>query len=69
MQFVAIISAALMAVPTFAFTNGSLVPAYICHPTNDGLPKSFGQLLQYTREQTTKVAFSANCPLILCSDT
>jgi hypothetical protein len=55
-----IFTALIAAAPALAFTNGSLVPPYICHPTNDGLPKSFGQLLQFTREQTPKVAFSAN---------
>jgi hypothetical protein len=61
MQFETIIIAALLAAtPTLAFTNGSLVPAYICHPKADGLPKSFGQLLQFTREQTPTVAFSPN---------
>jgi hypothetical protein len=58
----AITIAALLAAatPTLAFTNGSLVPPYICSPTADGLPKSFGQLLQFTREQTPQVAFSTN---------
>jgi hypothetical protein len=61
MQFkITILAALIAATPAFAFTNGSLVPSYICNPHNDGLPKSFGQLLQFTREQTTKVAFSAN---------
>jgi hypothetical protein len=59
MQLVTLIFAAFIATsPALAFTNGSLVPAYICHPYADGLPKSFGQLLQFTREQTPKVAFS-----------
>jgi hypothetical protein len=46
--------------PALAFTNGSLVPAYICHPTRDGLPKSFAQVLSFTREMTGTIAFNAN---------
>jgi hypothetical protein len=60
MHFKTFVLAGLTALPTFAFTNGSLVPAYICKPKVDGLPKSFGQLLQYTREPTTKVGFNTN---------
>lgn len=61
MQLEAILFAAILAAaPAAAFTNGTLVPAYICNPTADGLPKSFGQLLQFTREQTPKVAFNQN---------
>lgn len=60
MQLKAIAISALAAAPAWAFTNGSLVPAYICNPQADGLPKSFGQLLPYTREPTTKVGFSTN---------
>lgn len=60
MQFKAIIITALTAASGMAFTNGSLVPAYICNPQADGLPKSFGQLLPYTREPTTKVGFNTN---------
>jgi len=43
-----------------AFTMGKLIPAYICAPAGDGMPKSFGQLLQLTRNQLGKVAFNAN---------
>jgi hypothetical protein len=46
--------------PVFAFTNGSLVPGYICNSHPDGLPKSFGQLLPYTREQVGTIAFNEN---------
>jgi len=61
MQISTLILIALTAVGRVAaFTNGSLVPAYICNPNPDGLPKSFGQLLPYTREQTGAVAFNAN---------
>lgn len=61
MHFQTIIFAASIASKTaLAFTNGSLVPSYICHPNADGLPKSFGQLLQFTREQTPTVAFGPN---------
>jgi len=61
MQYAITIAAVLAAAsPALAFTNGSQVPAYICNPTPDGLPKSFGQLLQLTREQTPQVAFNTN---------
>jgi len=43
-----------------AFTNGTLVPAYICNPVDDGMPKSFGQLLPYLRKNGKTVAFDAN---------
>ncbi|KIV99650.1 hypothetical protein, variant 2 [Verruconis gallopava] len=54
------LAAVFTAAPALAFTNGTLVPAYICNPVNDGMPKSFGQLLQLTREQTPTVAFNQN---------
>jgi hypothetical protein len=60
MQFKALILLAFAATPALAFTNGTLVPAYICNPQPDGMPKSFGQLLQLTREPTTKVGFNTN---------
>jgi hypothetical protein len=50
----------LTAAPAVAFTNGSLVPAYICNPNSDGLPKSFGQLLQFTVQKTAKIGFSTD---------
>ena len=28
-----------------AFTNGTLLPAYLCGPQNDGYPKSVGTLI------------------------
>jgi hypothetical protein len=43
-----------------AFTMGKLVPAYICAPAGDGMPKSFGQLLQLTRNQVPTVAYNTN---------
>jgi len=46
--------------PAWAFTNGTLVPAYICNPTPDGMPKSFGQLLTYTREPVGPMSFNTN---------
>ncbi|KAF2093816.1 hypothetical protein NA57DRAFT_80818 [Rhizodiscina lignyota] len=56
-----VLSAAILAAaPAVAFTNGTLVPAYICNPVADGMPKTFGQLLQLTREQTPTVAFNQN---------
>jgi len=61
MYLSSLIFAALVAVsPVSAFTNGSLVPAYICDARPDGLPKSFGQLLPYTREQAGTIAFNSN---------
>ena len=60
MQFTTLVLAALAAVPALAFTNGSLVPAYICNPKPDGLPKNFGEVLSFTREMTGPVAFNAN---------
>ena len=55
-----VLAALTAAMPTLAFTNGSLVPAYICHPTPDGLPKNYGQVLSFTREMTGPIAFNAN---------
>ena len=49
-------------VPTQAFTNGSLVPAYFCHPEPDGMPKALGELLPYLLEDNTgPIAFNNNC--------
>jgi hypothetical protein len=60
MQLTAVVLSALFAATQVsAFTNGSLVPPYICNPNADGLPKSFAQLLPYTRKQLQKVAFDA----------
>jgi len=50
----------LAASQVSAFTNGSLVPSYICNPTPDGLPKAFAQLLPYTRKNAAVIAFDAN---------
>lgn len=55
------------AVTVSAFTNGSLVPAYICNPTPDGLPKNYGEVLSFTRKQVRKLAFNANRMCILLS--
>ncbi|KAF2421801.1 hypothetical protein EJ08DRAFT_490732 [Tothia fuscella] len=55
-----ILAVSSAAVPTLAFTNGTLVPAYICHPNADGLPKSLGQLLRFTREPVQQIGFSRN---------
>ena len=47
--------------PTFAFTNGSLIPAYFCNPVPDGLPKSLGELIPFTvKDQCAPFAFNAN---------
>lgn len=32
---------------TYAFTNGTLLPSYLCGPLNDGYPKSVGTLIPY----------------------
>jgi len=57
----ATIASVLLAVSQVtAFTNGSLVPSYICNPNPDGLPKAFSQVLPYTRKQAKTVAFDAN---------
>ena len=57
MQLSTFILAALAAVaPVSAFTNGTLVPAYICNPIPDGKPKSFGQLLPYMKKNVKQVA-------------
>lgn len=46
------------AVAVSAFTNGSLVPSYMCDPTPDGLPKNYGEVLSYTRKAVRKLAFN-----------
>ncbi|MCJ1406052.1 hypothetical protein MMC19_000117 [Ptychographa xylographoides] len=49
------------AVPTLAFTNGSLVPAYFCNPVPDGMPKSLGELIPFTvKDQAGPLAFNAS---------
>jgi len=61
MQLTTFVLAALTAaIPALAFTNGTLVPAYMCNPHPDGLPKNYGQLLSFTREMTGTIAFNAN---------
>jgi len=48
-------------VPTQAFTNGSLVPAYFCNPVADGMPKSLGELLPFLiKDQGGPIAFNNN---------
>jgi hypothetical protein len=58
MQQKSFITAAFLASITSvsAFTNGSLVPSYICNPNADGLPKAFAQLLPYTRKNAQTIA-------------
>ena len=34
-----------------AFTNGTLLPSYLCGPPNDGYPKSLGDVLKYFHEE------------------
>jgi hypothetical protein len=55
-----IATALLAATQVSAFTNGSLVPSYICNPASDGLPKAFAQLLPYTRKNAAVLAFDGN---------
>jgi len=33
----------------YGFTNGTLLPQYLCGPANDGLPKSAAQLIPYLK--------------------
>jgi hypothetical protein len=54
-----VLSALIAAVPISAFTNGSLIPAYICNPTPDGMPKSFGELLKFVKKDVQTIAFDA----------
>jgi len=63
-SFTTILTLAAFAMPSYAFTNGTLVPSYICNPQSDGLPKSFGQLLQYTQKKVTTLAFNNNSTFI-----
>jgi hypothetical protein len=42
-----------------AFTNGTLLPAYLCGPANDGMPKSLGQVLNFAIfDKDTPLAFN-----------
>jgi hypothetical protein len=59
--FLALLAAAAPQVS--AFTYGKLIPAYICAPAGDGMPKSFGQLLQLTRNQLGDVAYNADAAM------
>ena len=53
-------------VPTQAFTNGTLIPAYFCNPVPDGMPKSLGELIPFTiKDQCADLAFNANGTLVL----
>jgi hypothetical protein len=63
MAFLTIFLLALATVvPTQAFTNGSLVPAYFCNPEPDGMPKALGELLPYLLEDNPgPIAFNNNC--------
>ncbi|KAJ1551338.1 hypothetical protein HK405_014699 [Cladochytrium tenue] len=36
--------------PVAAFTNGTILPSYLCGPANDGLPKSLGGVLALLQE-------------------
>lgn len=47
-------------VPTQAFTNGSLVPEYFCHPNADGMPQALGELLPFlVKDQCGPIAFNS----------
>jgi len=47
--------------PAQAFTNGTLIPAYICNPKPDGMPKSLGELIPRTvKDQNNALAFNNN---------
>jgi hypothetical protein len=63
MALLAIFFLALAAVvPTRAFTNGSLVPEYFCHPDAHGMPQSLGELLPFLLEDVCDpIAFNNNC--------
>ena len=48
-------------VPIEAFTNGTLIPAYFCNPVPDGMPKSLGQLIPFTKkDMDADLSFNAN---------
>jgi hypothetical protein len=64
MELLTIFFLALAAVvPTQAFTNGSLVPEYFCHPDANGMPQALGELLPFLLEdRNNPIAFNNNCP-------
>ena len=41
-----------------AFTNGTLLPAYLCGPQNDGYPKSVGTLIPYLQLGEVKTPYN-----------
>ncbi|KAI9358340.1 hypothetical protein DFJ73DRAFT_794106 [Zopfochytrium polystomum] len=45
---------AFIATPAAAFTNGTILPNYLCGPSNDGLPKSLGGVLALLEEGDSK---------------
>lgn len=52
-----------LQMPQFsAFTNGTLLPYYICGPPTDGLPKSLGTWLPYSKRSTAAVGTTATTP-------
>jgi hypothetical protein len=55
-----VLSALAAVIQVSAFTNGTLVPAYICNPNDDGMPKAFAQILPYLEKNGKSVAFDAN---------
>ncbi|KAI9348434.1 hypothetical protein DFJ73DRAFT_935453 [Zopfochytrium polystomum] len=62
---VAVVAAAaavalLAAAPAAAFTNGTLLPEYLC-AKNDGMPKTLGQVLNFAIfDKDTPLAFNAD---------
>jgi hypothetical protein len=60
MRLSLVLSVLATAVRVSAFTNGTLVPAYICNPQADGLPKAFAELLPFVRKNGRTVAFDSN---------
>lgn len=45
-----------------AFTNGTLLPYYICGPPTDGLPKSLGGWLPFSKRSTAAVGTTTTTP-------
>ncbi|KAI8618828.1 hypothetical protein BC830DRAFT_1106803 [Chytriomyces sp. MP71] len=51
----------IFALQVSAFTNGTLLPRYLCGPANDGMPKSLGGVLKFAKfNKDTPLAFNAD---------
>lgn len=51
-----------VVVPIHAFTNGSLVPSYFCHPDAHGMPQALGELLPFlVEDRNDPIAFNNKC--------